>query len=118
MARSQMREAVRALLNAMDDIADEWAEVTDTVVRGCMREAITDGFVDPKPDFVLAAEFGMGTAEGDAAVRKALGHFLPEAGRIAAREGLDTPSQRLRAFQCGVTSDDGAEYDEYFNHVE
>ena len=53
MASQKMRAAVKALLNALDAIDDEWAEVTDTEVRGAMREAITDGFIDPKSDFVL-----------------------------------------------------------------
>jgi hypothetical protein len=113
-----MKNIVKALLNAMDRIEEDHGEVTDTEVRGNMRKAITDGFIDPKPGFVLPDEFGMADGEGDAKVKAALTKFLAKARDWAQTTGLSTAQARLRAFQDDVQSSDGSEYDMYFNHVD
>jgi hypothetical protein len=115
---SSVRAAVRALLDDMDAVCKQWPELTDTEVRGAMRDDITDGFIDPKPGFVLPDDYGLSTPEGDAAVRAALARFLADARTAAEQEGLLTPTERLRAFQCNVQSAAGSEYDLYFNSVE
>jgi hypothetical protein len=115
---SSVRAAVKVLLDDMDSICKQWPELTDTEVRGAMRDDITDGFIDPKPGFVLPDDYGLSTTEGDAAVRSALARFLADGRSAAEREGLLTPTERLRAFQCNVQSAAGSEYDLYFNSVE
>jgi hypothetical protein len=79
---SSVRAAVRALLDEMDAVCKNWPELTDTEVRGAMREDITDGFIDPKPGFVLPDDYGLSTPEGSAAVRAALARFF---GRCSIR---------------------------------
>src|SRR6516225_2143502 len=85
---SSVRAAVRALLDDMDAVCKQWPELTDTEVRGAMRDDITDGFIDPKPGFVLPDDYGLSTPEGDAAVRAALARFLADARTAAEQEGL------------------------------
>ena len=115
---SSVLAAVKALLDDMDAVCKQWPELTDTEVRGAMRDDLTDGFIDPKPGFVLPEDYGLSTPEGDAAVRAALARFLADACSAAEQEGLLTPAERLRAFQCHVQSVAGSEYDMYFNSVE
>jgi hypothetical protein len=113
-----VKKIVKALLNAMDRIYDDYVEVTDTEVRVNMRKAVMDGFVYDKPGYVLPDGFDMASEEGDAKVKAALAKFLTKAREHAKKTGLSTPEARLKAFQDDVQSDDGAEYDGYFNHVE
>jgi hypothetical protein len=113
-----VKRVVKALLNAMDRISEDYPEVTDTEVRVRMRQAITDGFIDPRPGYVLPDEFGMAGEEGEARVKAALARFLAKARVQAGKAGLSTSEARLRAFQDDVQSDDGSEYDLYFNHVD
>jgi hypothetical protein len=113
-----MKKLVKALLNAMDRIYEDYPEVTDTETRGYLREAITDGFINPKPDFVLPDDFAMADDEGNAKVKAALAKFLVKARAEAEKAGLSTAEARLRAFQDDVKSTEGSEYDEYFNHVD
>jgi hypothetical protein len=113
-----MKKLVKSLLNAMDKICEDYPEVTDTEVRVNMRKAITDGFIDPQPGFVLPDEFGMADDEGDARVKAALATFLARARAWAEQASLSTAEARLRAFQDDVQSNDGSEYDVYFNHVD
>src|SRR6516165_3029968 len=113
-----MKKLVKALLNAMDRIEEGHAEVTDTEVRVNMRKTITDGFIDPKPGFVLPEDFGMADDEGNAKVKAALARFLAKARDWAQTAGISTAEARLRAFQDDVQSNDGSEYDMYFNHVD
>jgi hypothetical protein len=113
-----MKKLVKALLNAMDRIYDDYPEVTDTETRVCMRKAITDAFINPKPGFVLPDDFAMADDEGNAKVKAALAKFLAKAPAEAEKAGLSTAEARLRAFQDDVQSNDGSEYDVYFNHVD
>jgi hypothetical protein len=113
-----MKKVVKALLNAMDRIEEDHGEITDTETRGYMRRAITDGFIDPKPGFVLPDDFAMADDEGNAKVKAALAKFLLKARAQAEKTGLSTPEARLRAFQDPVQSDQGSQYDMYFNHVD
>jgi hypothetical protein len=113
-----MKKLVKALLNAMDRIYDDYPEVTDTETRVHMRKAITDGFINPKPGFVLPDDFAMADDKGNAKVKAALAKFLGKARAEAEKAGLSTAEARLRAFQDDVQSDDGSEYDMYFNHVD
>jgi hypothetical protein len=113
-----MKKVVKALLDAMDRLSEDYPEVTDTEVRVEMRKAIKDGFIDPKPGFVLPDGFGMADDEGDAKVKAALAKFLARAAAQAEQAGLSTAEARLRSFQADVQSNDGSEYDVYFNHVD
>ena len=110
-----MKKSLKALLNALDKVAAEFEEVTDTDVRERMREAIENAVIAPVPGYVLPDEFGMFEPEGNAKVKAALAAFIPAAKAEAA--GLKTRADRLRAFQnIDVESRSGNTYDEYFGY--
>ena len=112
-----MEELLQALLEDLDEIMEEHEDVGDTEVVIQMTKALHDGFISPKPDFVLPRDFLMYTAQGNRKVRAALQRFLKKSAKVAEVEGLDTPKARLAAFQnMGIESEGGSCYNDYFNY--
>ena len=110
-----MKKSLKALLNAMDKIAEESEEVGDTAVREKMREAIENALLAPTPGYILPDEFGMFEPKGDRKVKAALTKFI-EAAKVESA-GLTSREERLRAFQdLEVESREGSNYDEFFGH--
>jgi immunity protein 26 of polymorphic toxin system len=110
--------ALKQLLDRLDEIFEEHAEVGDTHVRERMAEAIHRAFVAPQGGYTLPTKFGMFTRAGDRKVRGALQQFLDHPEVIAATSSLQTPEARLAAFQdLSVTSAKRRAYDEYFGHA-
>jgi hypothetical protein len=110
-----MKKSLKALLNALDKIAEEHEEITDTDVREQMREAIESALLNPVKGYQIPDEFGMFEVDGNARVKAALAKFIDSARVEAA--GLTTRLERLRAFQdLDVESRDGNTYDEYFGY--
>jgi hypothetical protein len=108
---------LQALLEDLDAIMEEHEEIGDTEVSIQMTKAVHEGFISPKPGFVLPHSLQMYTAAGDRKVRAALQRFLKKAARIAAAEGLDTPEARLAAFQnMAVLTEDGSCYNDFFGY--
>src|SRR4051812_32735979 len=92
-----MEAALKKLLDTLDSIAEEHAEVSDTDVREQMYESVYHGFILQTPGFTLPAVFGMFDPAGDVAIRAALAEFL-SAPRAAS---FGTPQERFDAFQDG-----------------
>ena len=110
-----MKKALKALLNALDAIAEDHEEVTDTDVRERMRDVVENMLLEPAPGYVVPDEFGMFEPDGNARVMAALLKFVAAAKAEAA--GLKTRADRLRAFQDEkLTSRDGNYYDDYFGY--
>lgn len=108
-----IKAALQKLLNRLDGISENYEEVNDTDVREQMAEAIYHGFIVQTPGYTLPAEFGMFQPAGDAAVRRVLADFLPE----ACAAGIATARERFAAFQdISVVSDAGNPYEEYFGY--
>jgi hypothetical protein len=117
-----VEQLLQALLQDLDAILEEHEEIGDTEVSLQMTKAVHDGFISPKPGFVLPKKFQMFTPTGDRKVRAALQRFLKKAAKAAQAEGLDTAEARLAAFQNrDVWSEDaegGSCYNDYFGHYE
>jgi len=108
-----MKTTLKNLLDSLDAISKDYAEVGDTDVREQMYEAIYHAFIIQTPGYTLPGTFGMFESAGDAAVRAALSEFIP----AACRAGLQSPQDRFAAFQDGsVLSDSGNPFDEYFGY--
>ena len=60
-----MKELLRRLLEDLETIEEEHEEVGDTAVREALRAALHEGFINPKPGFVLGDDFEMYTAKGN-----------------------------------------------------
>ena len=71
-----MERLLQALLEDLDAVMEEHEDIGDTEVSIQMTKAVHDGFVSPKPRFVLPDKFQMYTPEGDRKVRAALQRFL------------------------------------------
>ena len=115
-----MDELLHRLLDNLEEVAGEYDEVFDPDVRERMHRAIERGWIKPVSGYVVPSEFGMFSREGNLAVRDALEHFLDAAPDAGADERLDTPQQRLEAFQNAevTSSGDGHTYDEFFGHAD
>lgn len=112
-----MKKSLKALLNALDKITEEFEEVTDTDVREQMRDAVEKSLLDPVSGYKLPDEFGMFESKGNAKVKAALTKFIEAAKVEVKAAGLKTRADRLRAFQdIDVESRDGSTYDEYFGY--
>ncbi|MCU0705209.1 MAG: hypothetical protein MUF18_14645 [Fimbriiglobus sp.] len=112
-----MKKSLKALLNALDKVAEDFEEVTDTDVREQMRDAVENALLAPVSGYQLPDEFGMFEAKGNAKVKAALAKFIAAAQVEADAAGLKTRADRLRAFQdIDVESRDGNTYDEYFGY--
>jgi hypothetical protein len=112
-----MKKSLKALLNAMDKIFEDFEELGDTAVRERMREAVEKAVLTPVAGYVLPDEFGMFEPKGDAKVKAALARFIEAAKVEVESAGLTTREDRLRAFQdLDVESREGNSYDEYFGY--
>jgi hypothetical protein len=112
-----MEQLLQALLEDLDAVLEEHEDIGDTEVSIQMTKAVHDGFISPKPGFVLPHKFQMYMPEGDHKVRAALQRFLKKAAKVAEAEGLDTPEARLAAFQnLDVLSEGGSCYNDFFGY--
>ncbi len=112
-----MEKLLQTLLEELDAIMEDHEEIGDTYVSIRMTQAVRDGFLAPKPNFVLPRQFGMFTPQADRKVRAALQRFLQQARKTAEAEGLNTPRARLAAFQnLNVCSQEGSCYNDFFGY--
>jgi hypothetical protein len=97
-----VEELLLELLHRLESLDDAYPELGDSEVRHAMGHAVIDGFIRPKPGYVLPATFGLRRPGGDQRVREVLAWFLPAANQCAQQCGLTTFHQRLAAFQNGA----------------
>ena len=116
----QMDNLLKELMESLEAIGNEHQEMYDTAVREAMTESILDGFVKPKPNFVLGEEFGVYEDEGNQKIKAALNTYISAATLRAAEIGLNSPTERLAAFQNDeIHTDEEANYpDDFFGWVE
>lgn len=108
-----MKSALKQLLNRLDAIRQDHAELRDAEVRLALTAVIYHGFILQVPGYALPESLGMLSAEANAAVRIALAEFL----EAAANTGAHTPLHRFAAFQNPmVESDAGHCYEKYFGY--
>jgi hypothetical protein len=114
-----MKKALKELINALDKVFEQHEEVADTDVREQMYDAVHKTFIVPQTGYTLPAKFGMFSDEGNDLVKAALEQFLSHPQVKAAAKKLDTPIERLDAFQdIDVVSDAGNTHDEYFGYAD
>jgi hypothetical protein len=112
-----MERALRAFLEELEAIQEDFDGLGDTDVRDLMGADIHRGFLRLEPGFVPSGEYGLEPAANDR-VRDAIARFI-KAGRLAAkREGLDSFHKRLAAFQdLDVTTAGGLDYNDFFGYA-
>jgi Immunity protein 26 len=110
-----VKQALKQLLNALDEISKTHAEVSDAANREAMTKAIYQGFVLPKNSYKLPARFGMPSTEGNRLVREALAAFLAHPDAAFRSKDL-TPDARRTAFQdANIVSSLGHRCHHYFD---
>ena len=114
-----MKTALKQLVDDLDNVFEEHEELGDTDVREQMYEAISKSFIVPQAGYVLPAEFGMFSDDGNKKVQSALRKFLTHPDVLKAASSLKTPEARLAAFQdTSVRSGAGHTFDEYFGYAD
>jgi hypothetical protein len=110
-----VKQALKQLLNALDEISKEHPEVSDLTNREAVTKAIYQGFVLWKDSYKLPARFGMLSTEGNSLVREALAAFLSHPDAAYRSKDL-TPDARRTAFQdASVVSSLGHRCHHYFD---
>jgi len=114
-----MELILKTLLDHLDLISEEHAEILDSDVRDKLSEAIFNSYIDPIDDYDLPQDFGLFTNSGNQDVRTALKTFIDNAIPIAIQFELITPSLKLGEFQNDqVESTNGSVYDDFFGYSE
>ena len=82
-----------------------------------MSNAIFDGFIRHRSDFILPSDFGLYSTGANAVVRDALAEYIDGANARATGLRLNSFHERLSAFQDGgVKSDRGDYFDDLFGY--
>ena len=115
-----IKDALKELLNNLDEVANLHPEIHDTAVRELLNDAIVEGFVlnTHTPD-TMSNNYAMFSDEGNDAVHEAIMQFLQHPEVVAALQELTIPEERLTIFQDhDVKSSEDNEYDWYFGWIE
>ena len=114
-APRHMKNVLKRLLDDLDEVFEQHAEVGDTDVREQMYVAIRKGFIMPEAGYIVPPTFGMFSRRGDRRVREAIVKFLADPELALASKACQAPQARLDWFQdIDVRSSTGKAYDEYF----
>jgi hypothetical protein len=114
-----MDEVLKQLLNQLEVVGATNEEIYDSECRDRMSDAILDGFVRHRSDYLLPGDFGLYTLDANATVREALAKFIDVANRRTASDGLTSCHRRLNAFQNDTIRSDvhGKYYDDFFGYA-
>ena len=114
-----MEQVLRKLLDQLDLIAEENAEILDSDVREQLSETLFNSYIDPVEGYDLPDDFGLFSEEGNQRVRGAIKSFIDNAIPIAINLKLCTVDEKLGEFQNDdVESEQGSVYDDYFGYTE
>ena len=114
-----MEQVLKNLLNQLDLISEENAEILDSDVRVQLSDALFNCYFDPIDDYDLPDDFGLFSDEGNQSLRAALKSFVNDAIAVAIQLNLKTPEEKLGEFQNdNVESNLGSVYDDYFGFIE
>src|SRR5437870_5214568 len=111
-----MEPVLLSLLETLDAIGKDHAELYDSEVRNQMGGAVFSGFLQRKNGYVLPDSFGLYSDEGNRKVKAALASFNQAANARAQELGLNDFHSRLAAFQNSdvSTSGEGNYHDDFF----
>ena len=112
-----MKDALKKLLDGLDEIGSKHEELFDSDVRQNMSNAIMEGFVRQRLQYEVPQDFGMFSEAGNTAVHDAIAEYVATANEKADELGLSAFHDRLNAVQDGsVGSINGNDYDDFLGH--
>lgn len=104
-----------ALLDELDDVADQHDELFDTDVRERLWAVVDDVLICRRSPLRVPEELGMFTDEGNRKLRSVLEQHLPQLRDAFETLGVDTPERRLKSFHNpALRSGRGRRVDEFF----
>ena len=112
----RIRNALLVLLEDLTKINTKHEELSEKSVIERMYDAIYHGYIVPQADYAVPNHFGLMRADGNRRVYKAISYFLNHPEVIASRDQLQTPEERLAAFQDPYAIWEGMGFDEYFGY--
>ena len=105
-------------LNALERIAEEHDELTDTDVRERLREVINYYFVWGNPvDDGFPQKYAMFSAEGDELVAQATQSFIEQAQQAVAEVTVGNARNHLLE-SADVETEEGASFDEFIGSTD
>lgn len=105
-------------LNALERIAEEYDELTDTDVRERLREVINYYFVWANPvDEHFPQKYAMFSAQGDALVAQATRRFVEQAQQVASNVAVGNARNDLLE-SSEVETEEGACFDEFIGSTD
>jgi hypothetical protein len=113
-----VEKALRAFLERLEAVQEDYDGLGDTDVREHMGDDILRGFLRLESEFVPSGEYGLDPA-ANRLVANAIARFVKAARAAARREGLDSFHRRLAAFQdLDVRTAGGSDYNDFFGYKE
>lgn len=109
---TSLRDAVGHLYQALEDLAQDHEELTDTDVREALAETLNHYFTWEQPQETMPETYFMFSAKGDRGVAHAVAEFLAEALPAAHAEGVGPGQPRHDVLQDdSISTDNGETYD-------
>lgn len=109
---TSLRDAVGHLYQALEDLAQDHEELTDTDVREALAETLNHYFTWEQPQETMPETYFMFSAKGDRGVANAVAEFLAEALPAAHAEGVGPGQPRHDVLQDdSISTDNGETYD-------
>ena len=112
-----MKDILKKLLERLEAIGENHEELFDSEVRGRTGDAIMEGFVRHRHDYIIPDDLGMFSDESNADVKSAIARYISDANQRADELGLRGFHERLSAMQDGSVLSAGRNYyDEFLGH--
>lgn len=109
----ELESHLAQLLNRLEEIGADHAEISDTAVREKLGEAMYRTFV-LEADDTVPEDFGMFEDEGNEAVHEALKAYVDAALPIARELNLDEEERKTAVWTFAVTSEEGVPPADFF----
>jgi len=113
--------AVKELLDNLERVFDDHAEIGDTMTRECSNAVIFNKFVHAKQNYEIYPEFEMYSEEGNIRIQQALIHFFehPDVQAVLATDSLTAEDRRIMFTHNHIISSKyGFGYDTFFGGMD
>ncbi|HKX31769.1 MAG TPA: hypothetical protein VJ302_29055 [Blastocatellia bacterium] len=118
-AEVSSRALIEKFYQELDNISNEYEELTDTDVREAIHLTLNYFFVWGKKDRELPTSYSMFRIEGDRAVAQAVKNFLVAAADSSEIANTPLGQPRLDLLQNHeIETPNGSQYDEFIGHAD
>jgi hypothetical protein len=115
---NELQNTVARLYSRLEELSEEYEELTDTDVREALHETLNYYFIWAKPCDHLPCNYAMFTEDGDRAVAEVVTEFLKKATALATQHGIPVGRDRLAILQDEtIETPRGEQYDLFIGYV-